>query len=114
MAVELNFSGFTRGEDIQLDWTIVQPGTTTAEDITGWTFDFKLKRNDKDTSASVVSSTTSIVMAAAGTAQTVIAAAQTLTLKGDYRYALWRTNNGAKACLVKGYFSVADSVHDPA
>lgn len=104
---------FVRGEDAQIDWTIYQTSALAAvQDITGYVFSFKVKRRDDDADPSLVTGTTTIVTAGSGTAKTVLGAAETAGLIGDYRYALWRTNSGSKACLARGPISFADSVQD--
>lgn len=105
---------FRRGEDIQIDWTehLNSSPTSAIEDITGWTFDFKVKQRASDIGASLIVSTTTVVLAASGTFKTVIAAAQSALLQGDYQHALWRTNAGAEACLAEGIFSITDTVRD--
>ncbi len=105
---------FIKGEDVEIDWTqrVSDSETAAVVDITGWTFAFKLKRQDSDPDPSLVTGTTTIITAASGTFKTVIAAAEMDDLEGDYRYAVWRTNSGALACLASGFFSVGDSTQD--
>ena len=105
---------FVKGEDVQIDWTIRTEDSVTAPvvDITGWTLSFKVKRSERDADPSLVTGTTTLVTPASGTAQTAIPSTEMATLYGDYKYALWRTNAGAKTCLAKGRFSVSDSVQD--
>ncbi len=99
-----------KGEDYEIDWTIQTSDTnTTAIDITGWTFDFYLKRNASDADPVLISPTSSIVTAASGLAKTVFTAATTLLLEGDYVYSFWRTNAGALTCLSSGFFGVVDT-----
>lgn len=109
-----NFSDFRKGEDIEIDFTIRVSSVPTSAvvDISGWTFDFKVKRRNSDLGASLITSTISILVAASGTLKIVIAAAQSALLTGDYRYALWRTNSGAEACLSEGFLSVVDTVRE--
>ena len=74
--------------------------------------DYRLKRKEADTGASLAVTTTTILVAAAGTAKTVIASTVADTLDGDYRGSLWRTNAGAKACLSRDFFVIVDSTQD--
>lgn len=112
MAAENHFT-FVKGEDIQINWTIYQDeNQTSVQDISGWTFHYKVKRRDSDVSAALVTTVTSIVDAAGGSAQTTIAAAQMALLSGDYRASLWRTNAGGASCLSRDDFTVLDSTED--
>jgi len=102
-----------RGEDYEIDWTVWTDDTcTTARDITGYTFAFKVKRKDSDADPSLITPTITILVAASGTVKAVFAAADTLLLQGDYRYAFWRTNSGSASCLASGIFSVLDTVQN--
>lgn len=101
---------FVKGEDVQIDWTVQTSETdTTAKNITGWTLDMMIKRRASDTGSSLVTTSTSLVIAASGTAATTIASADTDDLDGDYVYDLWRTDVGAKTCLSSGTISFIDS-----
>jgi hypothetical protein len=102
---------FRKGEDAEIDFTqrTGESDTDPVEDITGWTFSFKVKRTSADADPSVVTPTISIVTAAAGTYKVVISAADLALMDGDYVYSCWRTNSGAKACLSEGFFSVVDT-----
>lgn len=103
-----------KGEDIQIDFTIraTDSDTGTALDITGWSFSFKLKRRDSDADPSLVSATITTPDPTHGVVRVSIAAASLLTLEGDYRHSLWRTNAGYKRCLSRGPFSVVDSAEN--
>lgn len=106
-----NHFGFKKGEDVEIDFTqrTGDSASDPVEDITGWTFSFKVKRTAADADPSLVTPVVSIVSAAAGTYKVVISAADLATLDGDYVYSCWRTNSGAKACLSEGFFSVVDT-----
>jgi hypothetical protein len=113
VAAANTFGPFSKGEDIEIDFTIrvADDSSAAVVDITGWTFSFKVKRTDADADPSLTpNATVTIISALAGTVKAVIPKVDTLTLSGDYRHALWRTNAGANACLSKGYFSVVDTV----
>ncbi len=101
-----------KGEDFEIDWTILSSSTGSAVDITGYTFAFKVKRKDSDADPSLITPTITILVAASGTVKTVFAASGTVLLQGDYRYALWRTNSGSASCLAHGTFSVVDTVQN--
>lgn len=103
---------FAKGQDWAIDWTIRDADADTADpvNIAGWTFAFKVKRQDADPDPSLVTASISIVDAAAGQVRTTGTAAELDNLIGDYRFALWRTNAGAKVPLRTGYFSVVDTV----
>jgi hypothetical protein len=101
-----------KGEDFEIDWTILSSSTGAAVDITGYTFALKLKRRDSDADPSLITPTITIQVAASGTVKAVFAAAATVLLLGDYRYAFWRTNAGAMSCLASGIFSVRDTVQN--
>lgn len=106
---------FKKGQDAEINWTIREDEdeSSSVQNVTGWTFSYKVKRRDSAADPSVVpNSTTVIVNAAAGTVKTTIPAADLLLLNGDYRHALWRTNNGAQSCLAEGNFSVSDTVQN--
>lgn len=100
-----------KGEDIEIDWTIYASAADGAAvvDLTGWTFSFKLKRFASDADPSLATAVNTILVAAAGTVKTVLAAADTLLLEGTYQYSFWRTNSGSKACLSAGVFDVVDT-----
>jgi hypothetical protein len=101
-----------KGEDFEIDWTILSSSTGAAVDITGWTFALKVKRRDSDADPSLITPTCTVLVAASGTVKAVFAAAATVLLLGDYRYAFWRTNAGAMSCLASGIFSVRDTVQN--
>ncbi len=102
-----------RGEDFEIDWTIwTTSACTVARDITGYTFALKVKRRDADADPSLITPTITILVAASGTVKAVFAAADTLLLQGDYRYAFWRTNSGSLSCLASGILSVKDTVQN--
>lgn len=101
-----------KGEDFEIDWTILASSTGAALDISGYTFAFKVKRRDADADPSLITPTITIQTAASGTVKAVFAAADTLLLAGDYRYAFWRTNTGSASCLASGIFSVKDTVQN--
>jgi len=101
-----------RGEDFEIDWTILSSSTGSAIDITSYTFALKVKRRDSDADPSLITPTITIVVAASGTVKAVFAAADTLLLTGDYHYAFWRTNSGAASCLANGILSVKDTVQN--
>ncbi len=114
MAVTRSSPSFSliRGEDFEIDWTILSSSTGAAIDITSYTFALKVKRRETDADPSLVTPTITIQVAASGTVKAVFAAADTLLLQGDYRYAFWRTNSGSASCLASGIFSVTDTVHN--
>lgn len=100
-----------KGEDFEIDWTIyTSSAQTTAANINGYTFAFKVKRKDSDADPSVITPTITILVAALGTVKCVFAAADTALLDGDYRYAFWRTNSGSATCQASGHFAVKDTV----
>ncbi len=101
-----------KGEDFEIDWTILSSSTGAAVDITGYTFALKVKRRDADADPSLITPTITILVAASGTVKAVFAAADTLLLQGDYRYAFWRTNAGSLSCLASGILSVKDTVQN--
>jgi len=101
---------FVKGEDAQIDWTIYTTSAeTTAQDVTGWTFEMVIKRQSSDTGSTQVTTSTNIVSATAGTVSTTIASSVMDDLEGDYQFDFWRTNSGASTCLCMGTFSVLDS-----
>lgn len=110
-ATEQSFA-FGKGQDVTIDWTVRATDSDDAAvvDITGWTFAFKVKRTDADADPSLVTATSTIQSAGAGTVRVTIAAADMASLDGDYRFAFWRTNSGAAAPLGRGFFSVYDTV----
>jgi len=114
MAIIRAMPGFecVKGEDFEIDWTILSSSTGPAVDITGWTFGLKVKRRDGDADPSLVTPTVTIQTAASGTVKAVFAAADTLLLQGAYRYAFWRTNAGAASCLARGPFTVIDTAQN--
>lgn len=116
MPITINRNGaftFVKGEDAIIHWTIrTDPTGTTPEDITGWTFAFKVKRKDSDPDPSLITATPVIIDPLLGQVDVTIPSAQLATLKGDYKYSLWRTNIGAQACLSRGFFSVSDTVQN--
>jgi hypothetical protein len=107
-----NHFEFRKGEDVEIDFTqrVSDSATAAAEDITGWTFAFKVKRKLADADPSLVTPTITILDPTAGTYKVVITAADMSALKGDYWHSCWRTNAGAKACVSEGLFSVLDTV----
>jgi hypothetical protein len=109
MAASVNFT-FRKGEDIAIDWTILETKGGSAADITGWTFSLKVKRNASDADPSLVTASHSITNAPAGNVTSTIAAAQTAALEGDYVYSLWRTNSGSVSCQAEGFMSFRDTV----
>lgn len=99
-----------KGEDFQINWTIQTSKTdTTAVNISGWTLGLYIKRQASDADPVAVTATSSVVTAGSGLAKSVLAAADTLTLDGDYEYSFWRTDSGAATCLSTGSFSVLDT-----
>jgi hypothetical protein len=101
-----------KGEDFEIDWTILTSSTGVAVDISGYTFAFKVKRRDSDADPSLITPSVTIQVAGSGTVSTIFAAADTLLLQGDYRYAFWRTNAGSVSCLASGILSVKDTVQN--
>jgi hypothetical protein len=102
-----------KGEDFQINWTIQTSDTnTTPVDITGWTFELKVKRMDADADPSVIVPVHTITNASTGQVKSVFAAAGTALLLGDYRFSFWRTNAGSAACLSRGYIEVVDTTQN--
>jgi hypothetical protein len=95
VAAANTFGPFSKGEDIEIDFTIrvADDPSAAVVDITGWTFSFKVKRTDADADPSLTpGATVTIISPTAGTVKAVIPAVDSATLSGDYRHALWRTN----------------------
>ena len=103
------------GEDKDLVFTIYQAGSTQAQidagtalkqDITGWTLEWALKGEDRDTAALLTKTTTTgiaLTTPSQGVATVSIADTDTTSLNpGRYRYALKRTNDGLEAVLAEG------------
>jgi hypothetical protein len=102
-----------KGEDFQINWSIqVSDTNTTAVDITGWTFELKVKRDDNDFDPSVVVPVHTITNPTGGLVKSVFAAADTLLMLGDYRFSFWRTNTGSRACLSAGFVGVVDTTQN--
>jgi hypothetical protein len=102
-----------KGEDFQINWTVQASETsTTPVDITGWTFELKVKRTDADADPSVIVPVHTITNASTGQVKSVFAAAGTALLLGDYRFSFWRTNAGSLACLSRGFIGVIDTTQN--
>ena len=106
---------WVKGEDAVMLFTIREADSDTAAvlNIAGWTFAFKVKRQEADADTALVATgVPAIVDAPAGQVQVTVAAASTALMEGDYRYSLWRLDTGAVSCLAYGPFSVLDSTQD--
>jgi hypothetical protein len=105
MAVERNLENpIYIGEDVLIHETVYQTNQTTIQDVTGYTFTFIISKAD----AAVLTLTPAIVVAASGTVDVTITAAQTTALAntGQYEYHFKRTNAGYVTILGHGYLEL--------
>lgn len=98
-----NDVSFFIGEEIDLVCT-----TAPVEDITGWTIVLTLRT--VIAIATVLSLTAALTTPEDGVFTVSFSHAQTLALRGSYRYDISRTNTGAQAVLSIGSITVAPSV----
>lgn len=119
--------GWMTGEDKNLVFTIYQTGTTraaieagtaSAQNVTGWTLSYMLKRNitDIDSEALITKTTTSgiaLTTPASGIVTVTITDTDTENLaEGDVYYQeLKRTGDGVEAVLSQGQVRLRQAVH---
>lgn len=120
MAVEHNITAddqwFT-GEDKSLVFTVYQSDGSTAEDITGWSLSWMLKRNKRDADAdALITKTTgdgiALTTPESGVCTVSVADTETEDLRGGrYYHELKRTDAGSEAVLSYGSAQVQQSIH---
>lgn len=105
------------GEDKSLVFTIYQSDETTAQDITGWTLSYRLKRSPADLDAdAVLTKTTSSGIAlttpGSGVCTVTIEDTDTDSLSpSTYFHELKRTNAGNETVLTKGSVLLQQAIH---
>lgn len=121
MAIERNITAdddWFKGEDKQLVYTIYQSDGTTAQDVTGWSLSWRLKRRKTDAdAATLLTKTTSSGIAlttpASGIVTVSIADTDTDGISAGIAYhELKRTDAGAETVLTFGSAYLRDGVHD--
>jgi hypothetical protein len=105
------------GEDKSLVFTIYQSNGTTAQDLTGWTLSWTLKRfaSDLDVAAILTKTTVSgITLTTPGSGVATVAVADTDTdpiVPGLYHHELKRTNAGNETVLSYGTAVLRQALH---
>lgn len=105
------------GEDKTLPVTIYQADGTTAQNVTGWTISFLVKKNqtDADLSAKVTKTTVSgIALTTPLSGLVTITVADTDTdaiAPGSYWYEIKRTDAGFETVLTQGACWLRQAVH---
>lgn len=117
MAIEANISRSHHwfcGEDKVFSYTVYQADGTTPEDVTGWTFDWALRRRNDDADPAVLEKTSVSGISITGTynadpaqntqrVEVTIADTDTEDLPaGPYRHSLKRTDDGSETILSFG------------
>lgn len=92
------------GEDQDIEFTIYRRSTNAAQDVTGWTLEFKLATAKG--AVAVLTKSATLTTPASGVVTVSIAAADTaglsLTQDTTYYYTLARTNAGANQIVAHG------------
>lgn len=108
---------FFTNADYQINCRIYQDDETTAQDITGWSFSWFLKKRTRDDDANaVIAKTTgsgvSIIDAVTGYVRVTISDDDTDGLRaGTYVHELKRTGAGVETPLVNGLAVLRQSAH---
>lgn len=97
----------SRGEDIQLDFTI-----SPVENITGWNMQFTLSKY-KNSVLKTLEIACSIVSGPAGTFKAILLSAQTDIEPGKYYWDVFRVDGGSKKKLGYGEFTIIKDVYMP-
>lgn len=103
--------GCYRGEDVLVyPWTITDPASGLALDITGWSISFTLKQTYSGGAliTKTVGSGITLTNPTAGVLSVSLLAADTNQTAGRYFYALARTDSGAHAILTAGDWTIKD------
>lgn len=120
MAVERHITegdAFFLGEDKSLPVTVYQSDGSTAQNITGWSISFMLKKKqtDSDAAAKITKTTASgitLTTPASGLLTISIADTDTDSLAADtYWYEVKRTDAGFESILTYGTCQLLQSVH---
>jgi len=107
MAAESNLENpIYVGEDQLITFTVFQSDRVTVQNVSGYTFTFKLIKAD----TVVATIVPAIITAASGTVGVTFASATTVSLNpGQYEYFLRRTDSGYRTVLAHGFLELQDT-----
>lgn len=121
MAIEANInadSDYFTGEDKSLQFTIYQSDGSTAQDITGWSLSWMVKKRKTDAdNAALVTKTTAdgiaLTTPASGICTVTVEDTDITALVGGtlYYHELKRTDAGYETVLSYGTFTLRQAVH---